>query len=363
MKKSLSRKLAIALTAAVLATPIGMNAAPQTAKAGWENVIGAAIGGLAYSAQLNEEIKYINDTEEGRNAYFEQMKENDGVCEDWAINHRVDGIMGNLITAIGQVDGSIYDKPFQYFVNEQEDFNAYCTLGRNMSINRGVFSLTDNEAEIAVVLGHEMGHGMKDHPAKGAKRSLGPAVLAAATGGSVLGNIAANLWNNNGITKPQEWEADNLSFEYMTHTNYNPGATAAIWQRVIDQYGDNNSPLTARISDHPSNSARRDNYEKKLKEYSGGHVSVNSDGVVEVNGQTFCTPAATSSMSSRERAYFVQGNLAAAYHNGHSSSDAYADGTTVMLGAQPVLTCTDGDEDAQTLATRLNQIKDGKAKK
>ena len=363
MKKSLSRKLAIALTAAVLSTPLAMTAAPQTAEAGWGDVIGAVAGGAIYAAELNKEINYINNTEEGRNAYFEQMKQHDGVCDDWTINSRVDGIMGNLISAIGQVDGSIYDKPFQYFVNEQEDFNAYCTLGRNMSINKGVFSLTDNEAEIAVVLGHEMGHGMKDHPAKGAKRSLGPAVLAAATGGSVLGNIAATLWNNNGITKPQEWEADNLSFEYMTHTNYNPGATAAIWQRVIDNYGDNNSPLTARISDHPSNSARRDNYQKKLKEYSGGHVEVTKNGVVEVNGQTFCTPAATSNMSSRERAYFVQGNLAAAYHNGHNQSDAYADGSTVMLGAQPVMTCVDGDEDAQTLATRLNSIKDGKAKK
>ena len=362
MKKSLSRKLAIALSAAVLATPIGMNAAPQTAEAGWGDVIGAAVGGAVYSAQLNKQIKYYNDTDEGRNELFAQMKEQDGVCDDWSINNRIDGIMESLVAGIGSVDASIYDKPFQYFVNGQEDFNAYCTLGHNMSINQGVFSLTDNEAEIAVVLGHEMGHGMKDHPAKGAKRSLGPAILASAMG-SVAGNILASLWNNNGITKPMEWEADNLSFEYMTHTNYNPGATAAIWQRVIDQYGDNNSPLTARISDHPSNSARRDNYEKKLKEYSGGHVSVNSDGVVEVNGQTFCTPAATSSMSSRERAYFVQGNLAAAYHNGHSTSDAYADGTTVMLGAQPILTCTDGDEDAQTLATRLNQIKDGKAKK
>lgn len=361
MKKSLKQKIAIGITVAVLATPLGMSAAPQTAEAfSISDIAGAVIGGAAASAELNKEIKYINDTDEGRNAYFEQMQENDGVCTDWAINSRVDGIMENLIGAIGQVDSSIYDKPFQYFVNNQEDFNAYCTLGRNMSINKGVFSLTDNEAEIAVVLGHEMGHGMKDHPAKGAKRKLGPAVLASAAGGSVVGNIFANLWASNGITKPMEWEADNLSFEYMTHTNYNPGATAAIWQRVIDQYGDNNSPLTARISDHPSNSARRDNYEKKLEDYSNGHVSVTKDGIVRVNGKEFCIPAATDNMSSHERAFFVQGNLAAAYHNGHNSSSATVDGTTVKLGAQPIITCTNGDEDAQTLCDRLNKLKDKK---
>jgi len=364
MKKSLKQKLAIGVTAAMLATPFGMNAAPQTAEAfSLGDVVGAAIGGAAASAQLNKQIKYYNDSDEGRNELFAQMQEQDGLCSDWAINSRIDGIMSNLISGIGQVDSSIYDKPFQYFINNQDDFNAYCTLGRNMSINKGVFSLTDNEAEIAVVLGHEMGHGMKDHPAKGAKRALGPAIAAAALGGSALANIAAALVTNNGITKPQEWEADNLSFEYMTHTNYNPGATAAIWQRVIEQYGDNNSPITARISDHPSNSARRDNYQKKLKEYSDGHVEVTTDGVVKVNGKEFCIPAATGSMSSHERAFFVQGNLAAAYHNGHNTSDATVDGTTVLLGAQPVITCTSGDEDAQTLCDRLNKIKDGKAKK
>ena len=248
MKKSLKQKIAIGVTAAVLATPFGMNAVPQTAEAfSLGDVVGAAIGGAAASAQLNQQIKYYNDTDEGRNELFQQMQDQDGLCSDWAINSRIDGIMANLINGIGQVDSSIYDKPFQYFINNQDDFNAYCTLGRNMSINKGVFSLTDNEAEIAVVLGHEMGHGMKDHPAKGAKRSLGPAILAAAAGGSALANLAANLITNNGITKPQEWEADNLSFEYITHTNYNPGATAAIWQRYIDQNGDNNS-----ASDFPS---------------------------------------------------------------------------------------------------------------
>ncbi len=365
MKKSLSRKIAAAVTAAVLATPLTMGAAPQTAEAGWGSVIGTVIQGEKAKSELNQYLKYYNDTDQGRNEMLASMKKKDGVCEDWTITNRVDTIMGNLISAIGQVDSSIYDKPFQYFVNQQTNFNAYCTLGRNMSINQGIFSVVDNDAEVAVVLGHEMGHGLKDHPVKGARRSLNSAIFASAIGnaigaGSVATNLLYKLYDSNGITKPQEWEADNLSFEYITHTNYNPGATAAIWQHYIDKYGDNNSPWTARISDHPSNSARRDNYEKKLEEYSGGHVSVTKDGIVKVNDKEFCIPAATSTMSSHERAFFVQGNLAAAYHNGHNASAATVEGSTVKLGAQPILTCVAGDEDAQTLADRLNKIKDAK---
>ena len=362
MKRSFRQKIAMSVAAVVLACPLSIGMAPApTAEAGdlLGNILGAAIDGAAYSVKLNKEINYINGTEKGRNEYFAAMKKQYGVNNDWTLNNRLDGIMTNLTQAIGQVDKSIYEKPYQYFINKDDSFNAFCTLGHNMSVNQGLFKYIDNDDEIAVVLGHEMGHGQKDHPAKGAKKSIGPAVLAEATGGNVLGNIAANLWNNRGITRPQEWEADNLSFEYITHSNYNPCATAAIWQRVLDKMGDVSGWQNA-TSDHPSNKDRRDNYEKKLEEYSNYHVAVkqnDKDGIVMVNKKEFCIPAPYGSMSSKERAYFVEGNLAAAYRNGHNKSAASVNGNTVMLGAQPIITCVSGDESAETLAERLNKIK------
>ena len=363
MKHTLAKKLAIALTAAVLATPISMGAAPQTAEAGWGSLIHAAVSDTIYMSKLNKEVNRLNDTEEGRQEYFEQMKQQYGVNTDWALNNRVDNIMTNLTAAIGAVDPSIYNKPYNYFINKDDSFNAFCALGHNMSINQGLLNNLDNDAEIAVVLGHEMGHGQKDHPAKGVKKTILPLVaqqlVSGVTGLNIAGEIAGNYINDQHITTPPEWEADNLSFDYITHSNYNPGATAAIWQRVIDKYGDK-TPFVVGGTDHPSNTNRRDNYEKKLEAYSNGHVSVTDDGIVKVNNQEFCIPAATGSMSSHERAYFVQGNLAAAYHNGHDKSAATASGSTVMLGAQPIMTCIDGDEDAQTLADRLNKVKDGK---
>ena len=79
--------------------------------------------------------------------------------------------------------------------------------------------------------------------------------------------------------------------------------------------------------------------------------------LVSGNGKDFVTPAALGDMSSAERSYFVVGNLAAAYHNGHNKDAAYVDGKTVMLGVQPIMTCTYDDESAQKLADRLNKIK------
>ena len=76
-----------------------------------------------------------------------------------------------------------------------------------------------------------------------------------------------------------------------------------------------------------------------------------------MNGKSFVTPVRAEDMSGAERSYFVQGNLAAAYHNGHSAQSAYVSGNTVMLGAQPIMTCYAGDTSAYELAERLNAIK------
>ncbi len=286
------------------------------------------------------------------------MKSELGVNEDPELNYRADVVMSNLTAGIGSVDPSIYEKPYNYFINNDTSFNAFCTLGHNMSINTGLFHVITSEDELAVVLGHEMGHGQKDHPAKGARQSIGPQILANAMG-NVAGVLLANLWNNQGITKPMEWEADNLAFEYITHTPYNPGATAGLWQRVMERSkggGNDFLQFLAGGPDHPSDKSRRDNYLKKLKAYSNNHVEW-KDGLVKVNGKDFVTPAPAGDMSSAERSCFVMGNLAAAYHNGHNNGDITVDGNIVMMGPQAVMECVEGDESAQVLADRLAGIK------
>lgn len=65
-------------------------------------------------------------------------------------------------------------------------------------------------------------------------------------------------------------------------------------------------------------------------------------------------------MSGPERAYFVMGNLVAAFRTGQNAKEAYANGHTVLLGNQPVIACTDGDPDPQELADLLNRIKSSK---
>ena len=244
MKKKKWMRIGIALALSVSMTA-GTAAVPAVAEASTGSIIGAIIGGAVAASEMNKQIKYYNTTEEGRQELFKQLQEKYGVYYRYDLNTQLDRIFTNLTAAIGSMDASIYDRPYNYFINKEDSFNAFCTLGHNMSVNVGLYSYLTNEDEIAVVLAHEMGHGQKDHPAKGMKKSLGPAVLASATG-TVLGAIAANIWNGQGLTKPMEWEADNLAFEYISRSPYNPGATAAVWQRVIDLGGNNSANVFSK---------------------------------------------------------------------------------------------------------------------
>ena len=355
-KKHLQKKILTGLTALCLSLPISYApSAPPAAEASTASIIGAVISGAAAHSQLSSTINKYNNTEPGRQELFAQMKQQYGVNGDAYLNEQLTRIMTNLTRGIGATDSSIYQKPYNYFINNEQSFNAFCTLGHNLSVNTGLYKVLKNEDEIAVVLAHEMGHGQKDHPAKGARQSLNMQILGAATG-SQVGVIMATVINNRHITKPMEREADALAFDYVSRAGYNPGACAAVWQRVMDLSKSQPSSFEQFLSDHPANDDRRDAYAKKLNQYSNGHVT-NNDGVVKVNTKVFCAPAAAGGMSAKERAYFVMGNLSAAYHNGHNNQSAYANGNTVMLGPQPIITCSSGDESASTLADRLNKIK------
>lgn len=350
---------------------LGAMAAPAaTVEAvNWGSIIGSVVGGAAVYKQTDAYMKHVDGTEEGRREYFAKLKQEYGVSDDVYHINLLGGIISRLTDGIGASDSSIYNKPFLYFLNPDTSFNAFCGLGHVMGINQGIFSLSENIDEVAVVLAHEMGHGMKNHVYNGTKKKLNTmiaaSVAAGAMGDTALANMAMNALvgqvNNVQITKKQEWEADNLAFDYTYAAGYNPGAGAALWQRIFEREGDYKHNLVGEIfspNDHPSHEERRDNYEKKLEKLSGGAVTIKKkNNTVQVNGKDFVTPAPAGDMSSAERKYFIQGNLAAAYAHGQHKSQAYVSGNTVMLGNQAIMTCVDGDPSPSALAALLNKIK------
>lgn len=329
--------------------------------------IGNIIGAAAYQKQISKSLDYYEN--DGRGELFEELKKNDGVNNDPHLNAILDNIMSKLSATIAKTDSSITERPYNYFINPETNFNAYCSLGHNVSVNTGVFNFFNNDEErIAVVVAHELVHGQKQHPLKGAKKKLTVDLVSSVvgaelgTGQRLAVDIVAVNAKNTGITKPNEWEADNIAFSYIIDSGYNPGAPAAVWQRVMDNSsGSSSSNIFTDIlnpSTHPDQEDRRDNYSKKLTEYSNNKVSVDgSTGEIKINGKVFMKPVAAANMSGMERSYLIAGNLASIYHNNKSTDKAAASNGSIYIGNNYVVQPTGEDGNINDLVNILNEIK------
>ncbi len=367
---SLKKKLAALFSAAAISFSLTFSAPAVVEASLVEDLVVIGINSATLSAQINSQVKYLNETEQGQNDLYAAFAKEYGVNPDPTYNAMLDRVMANLTRGVAAVDPTIYEKPYKYFVSNDETLNAACGMGHVMMVNVGTFKLVPNEDEIAAIVGHEMGHGQKNHVAKGKKKLIqkyvmanvaGVAVGATIGGGAITSAIAGLAFNHSVAhgTRKQETEADTLGFDYMLNTGYNPGACAAIMQKFVDmEKGQKRSSMEKFFlpSDHPDSDKRRDAYVKRLEEYSGKHVTA-KDAVITVNGKTLTTVAAADNMSAAERSYFVLGNLATAYHKGENKQAATVQNGVVMLGNQPIIVPAEGDEDAYVIAERLNSIK------
>ena len=123
-----------------------------------------------------------------------------------------------------------------------DDFNAFATVGRVMSVNKGALDLLDDD-ELEYVMAHEISHGEHKDIVKGLKKQVGLSMavsLAAGGGGNaaILSNIAGNYMENQVFTMGQEKAADELGFKILSESPYNVGAAAASMAVLRNKYGD-----------------------------------------------------------------------------------------------------------------------------
>ena len=135
------------------------------------------------------------------------------------------------VNIVGQRVARVSDLPneeFKFFVIDDDAINAFTTGCCNVYVNRGLLVNLNSEAELAGVLGHEIGHITARHPARrqarGVAASLGAMAAAILTGSNAVGqlaNIGAQAWMM-GYGRENEMEADRLGMKYMVKAGYNP---------------------------------------------------------------------------------------------------------------------------------------------
>lgn len=314
---------------------------------------------LLYSAAAyayaDKQLNNLNDNHQ--DGMLKQTQKQTGVYQGEAENARLREISTRLMN-----NGLIKNK-YAVYIAPDKEFNAFCTLGHVIAVNRGAMDMLDDD-EVAAVLGHEMSHGEHKDPVEGTKKQLSVALAInlylsnnANNTSYVLGTLAGNYINNEVITMEGEWNADRAGFEQATAAGYNPGGGAASMVVLRAKLGELwHEGLSKVISpnNHPKTSDRIQSFAKQLTAYSGGRVTIVNDKTVRLDGQDIVTPVASGRYLAAERAYLVAGNLARYFHS-NKTGEAYAgeDGILYVNGTK-IMTPAAEDEPAEVIAARIN---------
>lgn len=147
-----------------------------------------------------------------------------GVYEDPALQTYVSGV-GMRLAASSQRP----NLPWHFAVVDEADINAFALPGGYVYITRGLMAYMDSEAELAGVLGHEIGHVNARHSAQGYTRQvtlLGGAVLTSIlfpkAAPYVAGGAAGLSILFLKFDRSQELQADRLGAEYSAKVGWSP---------------------------------------------------------------------------------------------------------------------------------------------
>jgi predicted Zn-dependent protease len=140
--------------------------------------------------------------------------------------------------------------------------NAYCLPGGKIVVYTGILPLTENDAGLATVLGHEVAHATAEHVAERIEREHLTEVAAAIVAGGVAFTPAQYVrvlaLIDAGATLPfsrsQESEADHIGLVYMARAGYDPHQALAFWKRMLRASRGKEPPEF--LSDHPSDAHR-----------------------------------------------------------------------------------------------------------
>lgn len=348
-KKITVTTLSVAM-AATMAPAIMQTAPVNAASSAVQTLAGGAVAMAYVSTALNK----MDNSEQGQKESLARTKEKTGYLNDSAAQERVNRIMKTL-----EATPSV-KRSYVVYANPDTEFNAFATLGRVMSINKGALDTLDDD-QLAYVMAHEIAHGEHKDIINGAKKQIGlSTAVGIAAGGSegatILSNVAGNYLSNQVFTMSQEKAADELGFKILSESPYNvggaAGSMAVLRNKVGEHYREGLSQVVAP-NNHPKLTDRVNNNIARMYTYSGNHVNV-SKGAVYVNGDNIYSPAGSGRYTGEERAYYMAGKLARLYHNGQiQPGGASYDGPTVTVAGRSIVITPNADV-ALMVATNLN---------
>lgn len=156
---------------------------------------------------------------------------------------------------------------WEFNLVQDKNINAFCMPGGKIVVYEGLLPVTQDEASLAIVLGHEIAHAVAKHSAERLsneyKKQYGTQIIGMVAQGAglstdlqQLGAIALQLGGQvftSGFSRKQESEADHMGLIFAAMAGYNPQGATAFWQRMASASGGGSNSI---FSDHPSDAKR-----------------------------------------------------------------------------------------------------------
>jgi predicted Zn-dependent protease len=161
------------------------------------------------------------------------------------------------VNRVGQKLAAVSDRPtvdYDFTVLDSDLINAFAVPGGYLFVTRGLLDNIDDEAELAMVLGHEIAHVAALHGVQMIQKEMGQNALSllGTIGAALVAGPEAMLMVANtadlfsslyllGYSRDKELEADNLGLQYLMRAGYDPQASLRFLKQL--ESGDDDKKL------------------------------------------------------------------------------------------------------------------------
>lgn len=199
-----------------------------------------------------------------------------------------DRSINDYINRLGQSLASRSERrniPWRFYVVNDKTINAFATLGGRVYVHTGLIAATNSEAQLASVVGHEIGHIVGRHGLENVKRAnsmktqgtvIGATILGAILGGQqgaeagmALGSMVAGgfLMKH---SREAEREADFLGLYNLKNANYNTGGMIEMFQMLQQVSKGGGGSLGSILASHPDPREREANTRSEINAFLQG---------------------------------------------------------------------------------------------
>ena len=210
----------------------------------------------------------------------------------------------NYINSLGEFlvsTSELSNLDFTFTIIDTPIVNAFALPGGYIYLTRGLLAICQNEAQLAGVLAHEIGHVTARHSAKRYTKNFGVNLISQILGALAKDRNITNVVNQSAglyllsYSRSQEYEADKLAVRYMKRAGFDPiemsnflrvmGKHSLLQNRILNQKKNRKSSL---LSTHPSSPER---VKKVIKESKLASVKNPITGreifLKKIDGMTF----------------------------------------------------------------------------